>query len=28
MELVHWIAEPLQATDSHADLPLEAVNAD
>ncbi len=28
MELVHWIVEPLQAPDSHADLPLEAVNAD
>jgi UDP-2,3-diacylglucosamine pyrophosphatase LpxH len=28
MELVHWIAEPLQAADSLADLTLDAVNAD
>ena len=28
MELVNWIAEPLQAADPHADLALEAVNAD
>ena len=28
MELVNWIAEPRQAADSHADLTLEAVNAD
>jgi UDP-2,3-diacylglucosamine pyrophosphatase LpxH len=28
MELVYWIAEPLQAAGLHADLPLEAVNAD
>jgi UDP-2,3-diacylglucosamine pyrophosphatase LpxH len=28
MELVNWIAEPLQAADSHAGLPLEAISAD
>ena len=28
MELVNWIAEPRQAADAHADLTLEAVNAD
>lgn len=28
MELVHWIAEPLQAADSHAERLLETVNAD
>ena len=27
MELVYWIAEPPEVADSHADLPLEAVNA-
>ncbi len=28
MELIQWVAEPLQAADPHADLLLDAVNAD